>query len=221
MRRTAQSPMSGHFFFLLPLLFYHSSLLFFDSPSCFAWRNGVASLLLSPIFSCCFFSSTHSCFFFNSVKGYCFIPSSAFLPCVPRESILLWLIHGRKRDDKQLKSYRARSLCALPFSPITCLICFGFPPLEVISILFTPTSPRCFICSCFDNVLQVSVSLHLRGNVYIIPHFFPFIFEKRLSELGGACLPHVEICWTITNWMDGKFSHWQEEKKKSSSLEEF
>lgn len=197
----------------LSLLFF----FFFFSPcfpSHFAGRTGRLSLLHSPAFRRSRFASAlpHNCFFLTSAKVCCFSPSSVcpssllYVLVWPSEQLLRGQIHGSRRVDKQAEVLQSEELCFLFALPLLQPHYFVLLEITLHSLLW--------LSVCLSVSFLVFVSLFLRQRelwifcrastkrkyLCISKFFLSFQTKKKRGlELGGACLPHVEACWTKTN----------------------
>lgn len=192
-----------------PTLF---TLFFFCFPCCpshYAGRTGrltppLPRLDVAPFFAS-LLSHTTACFFLTSAK-VCLLFLPPLSVSLSRPQCNFW--DDRSMAGKELtNSWSAADwgVCALPSLQILYFLPLRFnhslPPLSFFCLSLT------FSLILSLTELWIFIRLPQRGNIYVLLHFFLSFQalkkkEKRRGlELGGACLPHVEACWTKTNVM--------------------
>lgn len=211
MRRTAQSPMSGQLFSLLPQLFLHSSSSSVSpvAPLTTLEERGASllhfpALTLLPSSPLCsptqlpVFSSPQprfACFFSLLCLSLCLALSVTSGMTDPWQE-KSWQTAGVLQTEVFVLYLRCKSYIFYPLdltirSLLSLFLCLSL----TLSLILSLTE------------LWIFIRLPQRGNIYVLLHFFLSFQalkkkEKRRGlELGGACLPHVEACWTKTNVM--------------------
>lgn len=211
MRRTAQSPMSGRLFSLLPQLFLHSSSSSVSpvAPLTTLEERGASllhfpALTLLPSSPLC--SPTQLPVFSSPQPRFaCFFSLLCLSLC------LALSVTSGMTDPWQEKSWQTAGVLQTEVF-VLYLHCksYIFYPLDLtirslLSLFLCLSLTLSLILSLTE--LWIFIRLPQRGNIYVLLHFFLSFQalkkkEKRRGlELGGACLPHVEACWTKTNVM--------------------
>lgn len=211
MRRTAQSPMSGRLFSLLPQLFLHSSSSSVSpvAPLTTLEERGASllhfpALTLLPSSPLC--SPTQLPVFSSPQPRFaCFFSLLCLSLC------LALSVTSGMTDPWQGKSWQTAGVLQTEVF-VLYLHCksYIFYPLDLtirslLSLFLCLSLTLSLILSLTE--LWIFIRLPQRGNIYVLLHFFLSFQalkkkEKRRGlELGGACLPHVEACWTKTNVM--------------------
>lgn len=212
MRRTAQSPMSGRLFSLLPQLFLHSSSSSVSpvAPLTTLEERGASllhfpALTLLPSSPLCsptqlpVFSSPQprfACFFSLLCLSLCLALSVTSGMTDPWQE-KSWQTAGVLQTEVFVLYLHCKSYIFYPLDLTirSLLSLFLLPLFDFVSDSLTNRALDFYKTSTKRKYLCIAAFFSL------LPSLKKKKEKRRGLELGGACLPHVEACWTKTNVM--------------------